>query len=75
MTQQQENRIQGLFIDEPRTDEEVNLDGMIELVYLTIKIKGQPHPYTLDLTDQEKIRNLVLANFLTEDETNPEGGD
>jgi len=64
----QESRIRGLIIEEEPSQEAAELDELVELVLLTVRIKGQPHPYTLDLTNQPKIRNLILSYFLTEEE-------
>ena len=66
-----ENKIAGLILD--GVPAEVELEAMLEKVYIIVVLRGAPQPIILDVTNEHDIRNMVLASLSDESINNIKG--
>tara|TARA_R100001591_G_scaffold85006_1_gene91302 strand:- start:540 stop:743 length:204 start_codon:yes stop_codon:yes gene_type:complete len=60
-------KIKSIYIDEAQEASD-ELDGLVEQMIVTMKLKGQKNLYAFDVTKDTKLRNLILATMNPEDE-------
>ena len=60
-------KIKSIYIDEAQEASD-ELDGLVEQMIVTMKLKGQKNLYAFDVTKDTKLRNLILATMSPEDE-------
>ena len=60
-------KIKSIYIDEAQEASD-ELDGLVEQMIITMKLKGQKNLYAFDVTKDTKLRNLILATMNPEDE-------
>lgn len=60
-------KIKSIYIDEAQEASD-ELDGLVEQMIVTMKLKGQKNLYAFDVTKDTRLRNLILATMNPEDE-------
>jgi len=55
-------KIKSIYIDEAQ-EASNELDGLVEQMIITMKLKGQKNLYAFDVTKDTKLRNLILASM------------
>tara|TARA_R100000008_G_scaffold86583_1_gene80301 strand:- start:5529 stop:5738 length:210 start_codon:yes stop_codon:yes gene_type:complete len=65
------DKIKPIYVDEAKEASD-ELDGLVEMMLITMKLKGQEQLYAFDVTNDKRLRNLVLA---TMDDSYDEKGD
>tara|TARA_Y100001973_G_C5206932_1_gene342164 strand:+ start:104 stop:307 length:204 start_codon:yes stop_codon:yes gene_type:complete len=60
-------KIKSIYIDEAQEASD-ELDGLVEQMIVTMKLKGQKNLYAFDVTKDTRLRNLILATMNPGDE-------
>ena len=55
-------KIKSIYVDEAQEASD-ELDGLVEQMIITMKLKGQKNLYAFDVTKDVKLRNLILATM------------
>ena len=55
-------KIKSIYVDEAQEASD-ELDGLVEQMIITMKLKGQKNLYAFDITKDVKLRNLILASM------------
>ena len=55
-------KIKSIYVDEAQEASD-ELDGLVEQMIITMKLKGQKNLYAFDVTKDIKLRNLILASM------------
>lgn len=55
-------KIKSIVIDEAKEASD-ELDGLVEQMIITMKLKGQPNLYAFDITKDVALRNSILASM------------
>ena len=55
-------KIKSIYVDEAQEASD-ELDGLVEQMIVTMKLKGQKNLYAFDVTKDIKLRNLILASM------------
>jgi len=60
-------KIKSIYIDEAQEASD-ELDGLVEQMIITMKLKGQKNLYAFDVTKDTKLRNYILATMDADEE-------
>lgn len=55
-------KIKSIYVDEAQEASD-ELDGLVEQMIITMKLKGQKNLYAFDVTHDIRLRNLILATM------------
>lgn len=61
------DKIKSIYIDEAQ-EASNELDGLVEQMIITMKLKGQKNLYAFDVTKDTKLRNYILATMDADEE-------
>ena len=56
-------KIKGFHLMQEAEEASNELDGMVEELLITLRLKGQSQLYCFDITHDKQLRNLVLATM------------
>lgn len=56
------DKIKSIYVDEAQEASD-QLDGLVEQMIVTMKLKGQKQLYSFDVTNDTKLRNIILATM------------
>lgn len=56
------DKIKSIYVDEAQEASD-QLDGLVEQMIVTMKLKGQKQLYSFDVTNDTKLRNIILASM------------
>ena len=56
------DKIKSIYVDEAQEASD-ELDGLVEQMIVTMKLKGQKQLYSFDVTNDTKLRNIILATM------------
>tara|TARA_R100000084_G_C4535192_1_gene93036 strand:- start:251 stop:463 length:213 start_codon:yes stop_codon:yes gene_type:complete len=56
-------KIKGIYVDKEAQEASDQLDGLVEQMIITMKLKGQKSLYAFDVTKDVRLRNLILASM------------
>jgi len=56
------DKIKSIYVDEAQEASD-QLDGLVEQMIVTMKLKGQKSLYSFDVTNDTKLRNIILATM------------
>jgi len=60
-------KIKSIYIDEAQEASD-ELDGLVEQMIITMKLKGQKNLYAFDVTKDTRLRNYILATMDADEE-------
>jgi len=56
------DKIKSIYVDEAQEASD-QLDGLVEQMIVTMKLKGQKNLYAFDVTKDTRLRNIILATM------------
>jgi hypothetical protein len=60
-------KIKSIYVDEAQEASD-ELDGLVEQMIITMKLKGQKNLYAFDVTKDTRLRNYILATMDADEE-------